>query len=111
MHLKKLWKKDEEHRIVPGVFRRILLSYILSSVTYAVGPMVDGAVIANFLGVDAVAAAGMVWPAVLIYALVGGIISGGSRNLYTELMVQGKVKEANRVFTLAQRRACFYPSF
>ena len=57
-----------------SIFRSTLVSYILSSLAYAVGPLVDGAVIGNCLGIDAVAAYGMVWPAILIFALVGGVI-------------------------------------
>ncbi len=90
-----------EHSIVENVFRKTLTTYMLNTFTWAVGALVDGAVIGNFLGVDAVAAYGLIWPLTFVYALVGSILSGGSRNLYTRLAGQGKTKEANHVFTLA----------
>ena len=61
----------------------------------------DGAFIGNFLGVDAVASYGMVWPLTLVFGLIGSILSGGSRNLYTDLAGHGRTEEANRIFTLA----------
>lgn len=87
--------------IVRNVFFRSLIVYIMNALTWSVGALVDGAVIGNFLGVDAVAAYGLVWPLTYVYSLVGGILSGGSRNLYTQYAGQGKIKEANQVFSLA----------
>ncbi|MBR1442055.1 MAG: ATP-binding protein [Firmicutes bacterium] len=93
--------KPREHSIVEKVFTRSLVVYILNKFTWSVGLLVDGAVIGNFLGVDSVAAYGLVWPLTLAFVLVGNILSGGSRNLYTKLVGQGSAKEANHVFTLA----------
>ncbi len=98
---KFLRKKTIKHDIVSNVFSNTLVAYILSTISYAVGPLADGAVIGNFYGVDCVAAYGMVWTAVLIYALIGGVSGGGSRNLYTGLLGNGRVDAANRVFTTA----------
>ena len=98
----KLPKKIEvEHSLTRSIFGGALASYILSSLAHGIGPLVDGAVIGNFLGLDAVAAYGMMWPAFLICALFGAVIAGGTRNLYTSLVGQGKTDEANSVFTVA----------
>ena len=98
----KLLKKIEvEHSLTRSIFGGALASYILSSLAHGIGPLVDGAVIGNFLGLDAVAAYGMMWPAFLICALFGAVIAGGTRNLYTSLVGQGKTDEANSVFTVA----------
>ena len=94
-------KPPDEDAIVEKVFRKSLAAYMLNSLTWAVGTLVDGAFIGNFLGVDAVAAYGMIWPMTLVFGLIGGILSGGSRNLYTNLAGHGKTEEANHVFTLA----------
>ena len=93
--------KTRERSIVEKVFTRSLVVYILNTFTWSVGLLVDGAVIGNLLGVDAVAAYGLVWPLTLAFVLIGNILSGGSRNLYTKLAGQGSVREANHVFTLA----------
>ena len=93
--------KYRETSIIEKVFTRSLVVYFLHNFTWSVGVLVDGAVIGNFLGVDAVAAYGLVWPLTMAFVLVGSILSGGSRNLYTKLAGQGLVQEANHVFTLA----------
>lgn len=90
-----------EHSIVEKVFKTSLTTYMLYMLTWSIGTLVDGAFIGNFLGVDAVASYGMIWPLTLVFGLIGSILSGGSRNLYTNLAGHGKVDEANRAFTLA----------
>ena len=102
LHRKKLFhRRPEEHSIVETVFKKSLVTYMMNTLTWAVGTLVDGAFIGNFLGVNAVAAYGMIWPLTLAFGLIGGILSGGSRNLYTNLAGHGKTEEANRIFTLA----------
>ena len=91
-----------DHTLTKELFVSSLSSYVLSSLAYAIGPLVDGAVIGNYLGEDAVSAYGMVWPAILILALTGGVVAGGARNMYTKLIGQGQTDEANRVYTIAQ---------
>ena len=93
--------QKREHSIIRKVFTRSLIVYILNNFTWSIGVLVDGAVIGNFFGVDAVAAYGLVWPLTMAFVLVGSIFAGGSRNLYTKLAGQGETREANQVFTLA----------
>mgnify|MGYP002856234232 CR=1 FL=1 len=93
--------KEKNQSIVEKVFRKSLTAYMMNNFTWAVGSLVDGAIIGNFLGVDAMAAYGLIWPLTFVYALIGSILSGGSRNLYTNLAGHGKTDEANNVFTLA----------
>lgn len=90
-----------EHTIVRTVFVRSLVTYVLNATTWAIGTIVDGIIIGNYLGVEAMAAYGMIWPVTLLFGLIGGILSGGSRNIYTKLAGQGHLEEANRVFSLA----------
>ncbi len=94
-------KRKREPSIVESVFKKTLTTNILNMLTWAIGALVDSAVIGQFLGVNAIAAYGLVWPMTLVYALVGSILSGGSRNLYTVLAGKGNVQEANHTFTLA----------
>lgn len=101
IHKKRSHGRPGNHSIVEAVFRKTLITYIMNTLTWAVGMLVDGAFIGNFLGVDAVAAYGMIWPLTLVFGLIGGVLSGGSRNLYTNLAGHGKMEEANHVFTLA----------
>ena len=75
--------------------------FILADLTYRLGPLIDGIVTGNFLGVDAVAATSLISPLILILTLVGIIFAVGSQSVYTELLGQGKVDEANSVFTFS----------
>lgn len=90
-----------EHTVVDTVFKSSWRVYMLNSFTWAIGMLVDGAIIGNFLGVNPVAAYGLVWPLTLVYALIGNVVSGGARSLYTRYAGQGKLPEANRVYSLA----------
>ena len=90
-----------EYSIVEKVYKKSLITFILSSTSGSIGTLVDGAFIGNFLGVEAVAAYGMIWPFTLVLGLIGSILAGGSRSLYTGLAGHGKTDEANRTFTLA----------
>lgn len=90
----------KEKTIVEEVFTASLVAYLLSTLAYSIGPIVDGAMIGNHLGVEAVASYGLIWPIVFVYSMIGAILSGGLRNLYTDLLADGKTKEANRAFTV-----------
>lgn len=68
-----------EHTIVRTVFVRSLVTYVLNATTWAIGTIVDGIIIGNYLGVEAMAAYGMIWPVTLLFGLIGGILSDGSR--------------------------------
>lgn len=82
-------------------------AYILSDIAYTSGPLVDGIVTGNFLGVQAVASACLLSPAILVFTFMSGILSKGSRSIYTELLGKGKLDEANSVFTLANILSVF----
>ena len=99
---------NREHSIVETVFVRSLIVYVLNSLTWAIGTLVDSVAIGNHLGVDAIAAFGLAAPMTLIYGLIGGVLSGGSRNTYTKLAGHGNTEEANSVFTLACTAAVLF---
>ena len=90
-----------EDNVVSKIYMQSLGAYILSDIAYTSGPMIDGIVTGNFLGVQAVVATCLLSPAILVFTFMSGIISKGSRSIYTELLGRGGVDEANSVFTLA----------
>lgn len=90
-----------EDNVVSKIYMQSLGAYILSDIAYTSGPLVDGIVTGNFLGVQAVAATCLLSPAILVFTFMSGIISKGSRSIYTELLGKGKLDEANSVFTIA----------
>lgn len=105
MNFKRPFKKQKEKTITEEIFTSSLVSYILSTLAYAIGPLVDGAVIGR-LGVDAVASYGLIWPTVFVYSMIGAVFSGGLRNLYTDLLTKGESEKANTAFT-ATNIFCF----
>ena len=66
-----------------------------------IGNIVDGVIIGRCLGVDSMAAFGIVSPIMMVFALIGAIVQTGSRNRFTRLMGEGKTEKAQRVFSLS----------
>ena len=99
--MKKDTINSSEDNVVSKIYMQSLGAYILSDIAYTSGPLVDGIVTGNFLGVQAVAATCLLSPAILVFTFMSGILSKGSRSIYTELLGGGRVDEANAVFTIA----------
>lgn len=87
------------HSVIESAFNKATLTFILNATIWVA--LVDGAVIGNCLGVDAVAAYGLVWPVVLVYGFIAAVFGGGTRTIYSQLVGKGKIDEANRVFSVA----------
>lgn len=86
--------------IIRKMFEKTLLIMILSTISATLGMLVDGIIIGNFLGVDAMAAYGMVSPAYLVMSFFGGVLSTGMQTICSECMGKGKMDEANGIFSL-----------
>ena len=86
--------------IISKMFRGSLLVMILSTITATLGMLVDGIIIGNCLGVDAMAAYGIVSPVFIVSAAVAGVFSAGCQTLCASRMGSGKMKEANGIFSL-----------
>ncbi|MBQ7679767.1 MAG: hypothetical protein IJT34_07955, partial [Butyrivibrio sp.] len=86
--------------IVTRIFCGTVKMNVLSYSTYAIGLIVDGIVTGTFLGVDAVAAIGLAYPALMAFSLVGSCIGGGVRSRVSQLMGAGDVEGANRTLSL-----------
>lgn len=102
LKIKKLPNRTEkEHSIVGEVFRQSAYAYLLTSLGSVISGLVDGVFIGHKLGVDAVAAYGMLWPLTLLLSITGSLLVGGTRALYTSLAGKGKLDEANGTFTIS----------
>ena len=86
--------------MIDRIFLKNVITNILNTTAWVT--IADAAIIGNSLGVEAVGAYGMVWPVVLFFGLIGG----GTRNLYSGLVGQGKIKEANSLFTPCVEKPC-----
>ena len=73
--------KNRQNRILRNTFTASLAVYVLSSITTAVGTMVDGVIIGQFLGVDSIAAFGIVSP--IMIAGGGGYFRRRQSALYS----------------------------
>ena len=66
-----------------------------------IGNVIDGVIIGRCLGVDSMAAFGIISPLMVAFALFGTIIATGSRNFFTRLVGEGKIKDAQGIFSLS----------
>ena len=87
--------------IIRNTFYIQLLAFILLSLSSSVGSMVDGVVIGQFLGVDSIAAFGIINPLMIAFSIIGAIVVAGARNRFTKLLGAGKKTQARQVFSLA----------
>lgn len=89
------------NNIIRDSFYSLLFVFVISSLTTSIGSLIDGVIIGQCLGVDSVTAFGIISPLMFVFALIGSIVSSGSRNRFTRIMGEGKIEEARGVFSLA----------
>lgn len=87
--------------IIKKVFRKYLLFSILSCIASPLSMMVDGIVIGNFLGKEAMAAAGLVSPLYIFLSAFSGIIASGSISLCGQYIGKDQPEKVNRIFSSA----------
>lgn len=85
--------------LVRRVYSQSLLVLILSSMISMLGALVDGMVIGNMLGDDAIAAYGYALPLTVLITGIAYAISGGGQALCGKAIGKGDQKEADRYFT------------
>ncbi|MBQ9387138.1 MAG: ATP-binding protein [Lachnospiraceae bacterium] len=88
-------------RIIKNTFYVQVAAMVAASVTSMLGSLIDGIIIGQYLGVDAIASFGIVSPLVAAVTLLGAVISSGARGRFVWLMGSGKTKEAQKVFSLS----------
>ena len=66
--------------IIRNTFYIQLSAFILLSFSSSVGSMIDGVVIGQFLGVDSIAAFGIINPLMIAFSIIGAVIVAGARN-------------------------------
>lgn len=91
----------QQSKIIRNTVYAQFIALVISSLTGTIGSLVDGMVIGRFLGVDSMAAFGIVSPLLVAFSVIGAVIANGSRLVFTRLIGQGKVKEAQSFFSLA----------
>ena len=91
----------QKSRIIRNTFYVQLAVFILSSLATSIGSMVDGIVIGQCLGVDSMAAFGVITPLMIVFSLSGTMVSSGARNRFTRLAGEGRIAQAQGVFTMS----------
>ena len=91
----------ESYHIVRKTFFYSMIAAILSGLTGSIGDLIDGAVIGHCLGVDSMAAFGLVSPVIIVFSLFGAVVASGSRNSFTMMIGNGDLEGAKGIFTLS----------
>ena len=91
----------ERYHIIRKTFYANAASFVISSLTSSIGALIDGVIIGQCLGMDSMAAFGLVSPVIIVFAVFGAIISAGARSRFTLLIGKGDLDGAQGVFTLS----------
>ena len=97
--MKMVSSENADNRILHKLFRKAEVSYTVSDVSKAMGPMIDLLFIGQFIGPDGVSVIGYVAPLIMLFELIGTAISSGARNRASTLIGAGELEDANRVFS------------
>ena len=73
-------KNTTSRSIIRNTFYIQLTAFILLSLSSSVGSMIDGVVIGQFLGVDSIAAFGIINPLMIAFSIIGAVVAAGARN-------------------------------
>lgn len=98
--------KTDTH-LLNKMFRGILITNAISIVAGIACVMIDGIVTGQFLGPDAVTAAGLLHPVVMLINLVGGLL-GGVGVMCTRYMGKAQQDRVNQVFSIVLIAAAVY---
>jgi Na+-driven multidrug efflux pump/anti-sigma regulatory factor (Ser/Thr protein kinase) len=98
--------KSDNH-LLNKMFRGILLTNAISIVAGIACVMIDGIVTGQFLGADAVAAAGLLQPVVMLINLIGGVL-GGVGVMCTRYMGKAQRDRVDQVFSIVMIVAAIY---
>ncbi len=97
--MKKTFAENTDNRIIQKLFRKAEISYTVSDVSKAIGPMIDLMFISQFIGPDGVTVIGYVAPLIMLFELIGTDVSSGARNKVSALIGAGELEKANRAFS------------
>ncbi|MBR3396909.1 MAG: ATP-binding protein [Lachnospiraceae bacterium] len=87
-------------RIIKNLFTGSLWVMIMAFVTTTIGMFIDGIVITNFLGSNAMASMTLVSAVFMVVLAIGGAYSAGSQSLCTQYTGRGDMEKANQILSL-----------
>ncbi len=92
---------NSSHHIIRNTFNASSVAYIIASMTTTAGALIDGVIIGQFLGLESMAAFGLVSPVIIVFAVLGATIAAGARNRFTLLVGNGDLAGARGIFSLS----------
>lgn len=90
---------NTDNKILRRLFRKAEVSYTVSDLSKAIGPMIDLILIGQFIGPNGVTVMGYVAPLIMLFELIGTAVSSGARNMVSVLIGAGELDEANHAFS------------
>lgn len=94
-----MYKNDG--KIIKNLFTQTLVFMIMGIVVSTFGMMIDGVIIGNLLGVEQIAAYGLVSPVFSIFSAIGSVFSNGMQAFAAKYMGKGETEKANKVFSMS----------
>lgn len=94
-----MYKNDG--KIIKNLFTQTLVFMIMGIVVSTFGMMIDGVIIGNLLGVEQIAAYGLVSPVFSIFSAIGSVFSNGMQAFAAKYMGKGETDKANKVFSMS----------
>lgn len=90
---------NTDTHLLNKMFKGVLITNAISIAAGIVCVMIDGIITGQFLGADAVAAAGLLHPVVMIINIVGGLL-GGVGIMCTRYLGKAQLDRVNQVFSI-----------
>ena len=87
--------------MIKKLFRQMLISQILSSMTVSLCMLIDSMMIGRFLRPEALTAYGLTTPVLLIFAAIGNMIGAGVQVLCGKATGRNDIEGANACFTVS----------
>lgn len=87
--------------MIKKLFRQMLVTQIISSMTVTLCMLIDSIMIGRFLGLDAVTAYGLSAPVLLVFAALGSMISAGVQVMCGKTMGSGDKKGTNACYSVS----------
>lgn len=100
MKIEKSKQMDLGRDPVPHIIIRYAIPSIIAFLGMSMGTVVDGLVVGNFIGTDAIAAVNLVFPLAIISMGLSMMIAAGGSTLTAAVMGAGRPEKANRIFSL-----------
>ena len=85
--------------LVHKAFNNYLLATILSSIALTIGVVVDGIIVGNFLGADALSAVNLASPLLQLFSTIFLLLNIGGSIMFAMSIGKRELKDANNIFT------------